>query len=92
MPTTMITIKTDPLVKMSAQKVARELGLPLSTIINNYLRELANERQVVFSAPLVPNKKTRMLIEQVEKDVLSGKNMSPAFSSGKDMDEYLARQ
>ena len=92
MNTSMITIKTDPSVKALAQKVAQELGLPLSAIINNYLRELAKERRVVFSAPLVPNKKTQMLMRQVEKDIKSGINMSPAFSSGKAMDEYLSKQ
>lgn len=88
----MITIKTDPRVKREAQDVAHELGLPLSTIINNYLRELTDERRVVFSAPLVPNKKTQKLIAQVEKDLKTGKNISPGFSTGKEMDDYLAKQ
>ena len=92
MHTAMITIKTDPHIKRQAQAVARELGLPLSTIITNYLRELADERRVVFSVPLIPNKETQKLIAQVERDLKTGRNISPAFSTGKEMDDYLAQQ
>ena len=92
MNTSMITIKTDPKIKQQAQKVARDLGLPLSAVINNYLREFADERHVVFSVPLIPNKRTQKIIAQVEKDIKAGKNISPAFSTGKEMDEYLAAQ
>ena len=44
---TMINIKADKEVKESAQRVAAELGLPLSTVINAYLKELS-ERSSVF--------------------------------------------
>ena len=46
---TMINIKTDKEVKENAQKIARELGLPLSTVINAYLKEFIRDREVSFS-------------------------------------------
>ena len=37
---TLLNVKTDKRLKRDAQRVARELGLPLSTIMNAYLRDL----------------------------------------------------
>ncbi len=65
---TVINIKIDKSLKDDAQKTARELGLPLGTIVNAYLRDLVNERRVVFTTHPVPNKKTQMLLRSMEKD------------------------
>ena len=45
---TMINIKADKEVKESAQRVAAELGLPLSTVINAYLKELSENVRPFF--------------------------------------------
>jgi len=90
MNTTVINVKTDKQLKAKAQKVAKEMGLSLGTIINHSLRELVQEKMVVFSVPLVPNKKTERLIKEVERDIKLGRNISRGFSAGKEMDEYLA--
>lgn len=50
---TMINIKTDVKIKKEAQKIAKQMGLPLSTIINAQLRRLIEERRAVFDAPYV---------------------------------------
>lgn len=36
---TVINIRTDPEVKHRAQKAAKAIGIPLSTIINAYLKQ-----------------------------------------------------
>ena len=46
---TMINIKADKDVKESAQKIAADMGLPLSTVVNAYLKEFIRERAVRFS-------------------------------------------
>jgi addiction module RelB/DinJ family antitoxin len=68
MNTTVINIKTDKKIKKEAQEVARELGLPLGTILNAYLRELAREKRVVFSVPPTPNKHLQTLLKKIKSD------------------------
>ena len=68
----LLNIKTDRKLKENAQKVAQELGLPLGTIINAYLRDLIREKRVVFSSPPVPNKKTQRLLKKIETEQLDG--------------------
>ena len=54
---TRLNIKTDIKLKKQAQETAGRLGLPLSVVINNYLKEFIEARHVVFSErPEIPNK------------------------------------
>jgi addiction module RelB/DinJ family antitoxin len=86
---TMINIKADRKVKEKAQRVARELGLPLSTVINAYLRQFIRNKEVHFfiEGELKPSVKRRL--DRLQKDVKEGKNLSPVFHSAKEMDTYL---
>ncbi len=47
---TVINIKADKEVKETAQKIAKDLGLPLSTIINAYLKQFIRNKSVYFSS------------------------------------------
>lgn len=86
MHTAVINIKTDPKLKQDLKKVTRQLGLPLGTIINAYLRELVRERRVVFSAPPELNQRTKKLLARIDRDIRAGKNADGPFS----LDEALA--
>ena len=86
---TLISIKADVAVKRKAQKAAKELGIPLSTIVNAYLKQLGREPRVNFSVPLRPNKKTAELLRRASRDFRRGKNISPTFSRAEEMDAYL---
>ena len=86
---TLLNIKTYAEVKTEAQHVARELGVPLSTIINAYLKEFIREREVHLSLALHMSPRLEKLLERVEKDIKKGENLSPTFSSGSAMDTYL---
>lgn len=86
---TLISIKADVDVKRRAQKAAKELGIPLSTIVNAYLKQLGRERRVNFFIPLRPNKKTVELLRRASKDYRGKRNISPAFSTAEEMDAYL---
>lgn len=90
---TMINVKADTKVKKKAQQVARDLGLPLGTIVNRLLRDFIAEQRIVFQRPEVPNTETRKVIEQVEKDWAAGnrKAFSPAFDDVKDAITWLHR-
>ncbi len=86
---TMINIKADKDVKESAQKIAEELGLSLSAIINASLKQFIRSKKITFSIMPQMTPALENLIEKVEKDIRKGKNMSPVFSSAKEMDDYL---
>lgn len=80
MEKTVLNIKTDKKVKEEAQKVAKELGLPLGTIINAWLRDLAREKRVVFSVPPTPNRKTQELLRKMLRDKKDKKNSVGPFT------------
>ena len=88
MEKTIINVKTDKNLKSEAQKVASELGLPLGTIINAYLRELIREKKVLFSSPPVPNKKTQKLLKKIDSDIRAGINSKGPFTYDQAL-EYL---
>lgn len=85
----MINIRADREVKEKAQMVARDLGLPLSTIINAYLRQFIRNKEVHFfiEGELKPSVKRRL--DRLHRDVKEGKNLSPVFHGAKEMDAYL---
>ena len=86
---TMINIKADKEVKEMAQRTAQELGLPLSVVINAYLRQFIRNKEVHFyvEGELKPSVKRRL--DRLHKEALAGKNLSPAFKSAKEAIRYL---
>jgi len=86
---TVLNIKTDIEVKKQAQKIARDIGLPLSTVVNAYLKEFIQNRRVTFSTePQVrPEVEKRLL--QASRDYKEGENIVGPFRSAKEMDAYL---
>lgn len=86
---TMINIKADKEVKESAQKVAADLGLPLSTVINAYLKEFIRERSVRFSVEPELRPEVEKMLLQASKDYKAGKNIVGPFRNTEEMDKYL---
>ena len=81
MEKTLINIKTDKKLKTKAQKVAKELGFPLGTLINAYLRDLVRHRRVVISAGNTPNARTMKILEEIEEDINNGRKTQRPFYS-----------
>ena len=88
---TSILIKMDKKVKIAAQEAAKEVGIPLATILTAYLRQFARERRVEFG-PEKMSKKLEREFAAIERDFKTGKNISPAFSSAKKAIEWLNAQ
>lgn len=84
-----MTIKIDSEVKSDAQKVAKSLGLSMSAIIENKLREVVRERRVVFEEDTTPNAKTAKLFAEIEEDAKAGRNMSKPFNTYEELEEHL---
>ena len=93
MEKTVINIKTDKGLKLEAQEVAKDLGLPLGTLINAYLRDLVHERRAVFTTHPMPNNKTKKILDRALNDVKKGnvKESSPVFDNAKDAIAWLDR-
>lgn len=51
--TSTIIFKTDPKLKSDAQKVAASLGLTLSSVLNNSLRDLVEKESASFGSPKI---------------------------------------
>ncbi len=88
---TVINIKVDKDIKEQAFEVAREMAIPLSTVINAFLKRFILEKSVTFVAPLKPTKYLEKKLKQAMKDIKAGKNLSPMFVDTKKEDEYLVR-
>ena len=86
---TMINIKADKVVKENAQEVAKELGLPLSVVINAFLKEFIRSRSISFSAIPRMTPYLENILGKVEKDIREGKNMSPSFPSTEKANVHL---
>lgn len=84
---TMLNIKIDTLLKEQAQAVANDLGVSLSAILKNTLKELVQERRVVFSDHPEPNNQTKKILNQALKEI--HKKNSKSFQSEEEMDKYL---
>ena len=86
---TVINIKVDKDIKEQAFATAKEMALPLSTIINAFLKKFISDKSVTFVAPLRPTRYLEKRLKQAMKDIKVGKNLSPMFVDMKKADAYL---
>lgn len=70
---TLLTIKTDKSIKLLAQSVAEEIGVPLSTVINSFLKQFVRDKEVTFSASYNPSPSLRQTIKEVDEEFRKGK-------------------
>lgn len=87
--TTVIHLKANKEVKENAQKLARELGLSLSDVINASLRNFIRTREITFSDIPQMTPELEKLLDSMEEDIKTGRNLSPAFDNTEEMDKYL---
>lgn len=86
---TVLNSKVDADLKREAQKLAKELGVPLSLVVNGSLREFVRNREVVLSAAPRMSPWLEQIIGEFEEDRRKGKGLSPAFSSAAEALSYL---
>ncbi len=87
---TIINIKADREVKDGAMRTAEQIGLPLSTVINAFLKKFISDQSITFTAPSKPSSNLKRILKAAEKDLRNGKNLSPLFTNMEKMDRYLA--
>lgn len=91
MNTAVINIKTEPETKKQAQKVARDIGMSLSTLINSYLKQVIRTQRVELSVGEEPSERLKQSMRQAEKDLKAGK-ASPTFNTGEEAVAWLEKQ
>ena len=84
-----VTVKIDADLKQEAQKMAKRMGLSLSAIVENKLREAVNERRVVFEEEFVPSEQLAQALHDIEADVKAGRNLSKPFSTFEELEKHL---
>lgn len=92
MQTTAIYIRTEPEVKAKAQKVAKELGFSLSSLLNAWLRHFIKTKTVTFSAASEePSAYLIQAIKKARENRKKGKG-SPIFTNIEDDLKWLKKQ
>lgn len=78
MTNTTLTIKTPKRLRDDAKKVAKELGVPLTTAVNAMLKQFVRDRRLVLEEDCpypshTPNAETRRAIKETRegKDLIS---------------------
>jgi len=84
-----IHIKTDKRTKSAAQKTASDLGLSLSSVLHAYLKQFTREKRVEFSVEGTLRREVGKALLEASEDYKKGINISPVFSTAKEMDDYL---
>ncbi len=83
-----INIKTDLSLKLEAKQLAQDMGLTLSSVINNSLKDFVRARAISFDNNYEPTERLKKSIRQAEQDFAKNKNIS---KSGKvtDLKKHL---
>ena len=88
MSPSVINIKTDEDIKRKAQKIAADLGLSLSSVINGFLRQLIRDKTVVFS--MDESKPSDYLLSSIKEARLGRKKGDfHSFASNKKALDFL---
>jgi addiction module RelB/DinJ family antitoxin len=90
MKTAILNVKVDEQVKKQAQAVASSFGIPLSTLVNAYLMELAETGQIHFSAVEVMTPQMEKVIGRADKEIEAGDTVGP-FDTTKEAINYLKK-
>ena len=85
---TTMSFKIDKALKSKAQDTAKAIGIPLSTLINAYLKDFAATGRVEFTASEEMTPQMERIIEEVEGEIARGKT-SELFDTAEEAIAYL---
>lgn len=87
---TILNIKTDKTLKKAAQETAEELGVPLGTAINAFLKQFVREKELTLSArPLKPSPYLEKILKEAEEEYRRGEAIGPF--TGAELITYLKK-
>ena len=85
---TQVNLKIDSAVKKQAQKMAEELGLSLSSVVNATLKQFARTGELELSSAPKITPYLEDLVLEARKDFLEGKTSGP-FDGADDLVKHL---
>ncbi|MFZ1523107.1 MAG: type II toxin-antitoxin system RelB/DinJ family antitoxin [Candidatus Saccharimonadales bacterium] len=85
MSSTVINVKTDPKLKMQAQKLASQMGISLSAVINAGLKKFVSDQELNLSYSYAPSGYLEDILEELE----SGKINKKTFNNAADALAFL---
>ncbi|KKR27102.1 MAG: hypothetical protein A3C27_00765 [Candidatus Levybacteria bacterium RIFCSPHIGHO2_02_FULL_39_36] len=88
MNTAVINIKTEVSTKKQAQRIASELGVSLSSIINAYLKQFVRTRRIEFDLREEPSDYLLQSLKESQEDIKAGR-VSPKFTNAEDAIKWL---
>ena len=89
-PTTVLNIKTPIAVKDAAQKLAEDIGLPLSAVVNVLLRQFVRNKFLhLESTGLTPTPYLAKILDKATVDIAQGKNLVGPFRSREENKNFL---
>lgn len=90
--TTQVVFNIDPKIKAKAMKRAKREGVPFASVLKMATKAYVEGR---FSIDIQPterlNTKTVKELRAIHRDVVRGKNLSPAFENMEDAIKWLER-
>jgi addiction module RelB/DinJ family antitoxin len=86
---TVLNVKTDKEVKEQAQALAKHLGVPLSVVVNSYLKEFVRSGEFTLKSEPSLKPAVAKRIEKAITETKDGKNVSPTFTSVDDAVAWL---
>lgn len=84
-----LSLKIDSDIKKSAQALAADFGIPLSTLINLYLKDLVLKKEINFSRSKQMTPYLEDILEKIEEDISQNKNLSQKFKTTQEALEFL---
>lgn len=87
---TVINIKADRDIKIKARKIAEDLGLSLSAVINAYLKQFVRNKSVYFSVAPSMSKELEDILGGIDRDIKRKKNLSSMIFDSKELNRYLS--
>ncbi len=86
---TTLLLKTDKVLKDEASRTAKELGVPLTTVINAYLRQFVRDRRIILSIePQLSDKKLKELLS-ISTEMDAGVKNQKVFTNADDLLKHL---
>jgi len=76
MNTAVVNVKVDPQVKKEAQRIAKDLGISLSGVINGFLKHLVRTKTVHFSLSEEPSDYLINSLAESREDIKAGRVIS----------------
>jgi addiction module RelB/DinJ family antitoxin len=86
---TITSVKIDDGIKREATKLAKQMGLSLSVVINASLKDFVSQRRLVFNIEQDLNKETKELLRKSLKEIKNKKNLVGPFNNISDLKRSL---